>query len=490
MIQSSRRTVVKGFLLGVGVLVLGFDPVHRSWVTSSFADSSVVSIPGLIGPLLTDPASLTAFATDFGNIITRTPIAVLQPGSVEDVVLAIRFCRQHRIQVAARGQGHSTGGQSLAHGGLIIDMATLDAIEHVGPDFMVVQGGVTWKNLLATSVPLGLHPPVLTGFQGLSVGGTLSMGGVGAASFQSGAQVDHVLELQVVTGEGELRSCSPTNNPSLFNAVVGGVGQYGVIVRATLSAISIPPNARNYLITYTDAGQFFTDLNTITTGGHIDGVYAQIQPNGSGGWVYIINAVSFFSSTPPDDAVVLAGLNFPTSALQATNMDTFSYDTIVDSLIAFLQTIGLLEIPHVWGDTFLPASKTPSFVEEALAGLTSADIGPAGFILLFQVKNLFPDARAFRLPAEGTVFLFDVLTSGLPSDPTYAATELAKARARFEAARAIGGTLYPIGSTPMSLGDWIFQYGPVYPALLAAKLQFDPERIMTPGAGIFDEIFV
>src|SRR5438477_2172284 len=119
---------------------------------------------------------------------------------------------------------------------------------------------------------------------------------------------------------------------------------------------------------------------------------------------------------------------------------------------------------HVWVDYFLPASKTASFVPSSLAQLTPDDLAPpgfVGFVLLFPVKNLFPQAIAFRLPNEPHVFLFDVLTVGDPTDPNYAATQIPKARARFEAARAIGATVYPIGSTPMSKQDWAQQYGPL-----------------------------
>lgn len=38
----------------------------------------------------------------------------------------------------------------------------------------------------------------------LSIGGTLSLGGIGSQSFRFGPQVDNVLELQVVTGAGDL----------------------------------------------------------------------------------------------------------------------------------------------------------------------------------------------------------------------------------------------------------------------------------------------
>ena len=133
---------------------------------SALADSPLLSIPGLLGTLLTDPATLDAFADDFGHIVHHTPVAVLKPAAVEDVASAVRFCRQHGIEVAMRGQGHSTAGQSQVRGGLVIDSSTLNAIERVG-DFQVrVQAGITWRDLLARIVPLGLHPPVLTGLSG------------------------------------------------------------------------------------------------------------------------------------------------------------------------------------------------------------------------------------------------------------------------------------------------------------------------------------
>jgi len=135
---------------------------------------------------------------------------------------------------------------------------------------------------------------------------------------------------------------------------------------------------------------------------------------------------------------------------------------------------------------FVPASKLAGYVKTVLPTLNPAFLGPdGGFILLFEVKNKFPEAIAFRLPQEEKVFLFDILTSGSFSDPNYVASHLAKARAVFEGARALGGTLYPIGSTPMAKSDWVRQYGPLYPLLALAKTVYDPDRILTPGPGIF-----
>ena len=484
--DQSRRTLVKAMVAGASSLVLGFDPTHRSWVTSASA-SGAIAIPHLDGMLLTDAASLANYSDDFGTFVKRTPRAVLLPASVADVVTAIKFCREHKIKVVGRGEGHSSGGQSLVSDGLVIDMSTLNQIESIGSASATVQAGVTLRELLAASIPRGVRPPVVTGYVGLSVGGVLSMGGIGPASYRYGAVVDNVLELEVVTGAGKLETCSKTKNPALFAAVIGGVGQFGIIVRAKLKMQAAPPLARNYIIGYFDLDAMLADASILTSQARTDGVYLRILPDGNGGWIYGINAVKWFSpGAPPDDAQVLAGLHFPPPALSVTDTDAFTYDIAADNIFENLASQGLYDIPHVWGDVFVPASKLAGYVKTVLPTLNPAFLGPdGGFILLFEVKNKFPEAIAFRLPQEEKVFLFDILTSGSFSDPNYVSSHLAKARAVFEGARALGGTLYPIGSTPMAKSDWVRQYGPLYPLLTLAKTVYDPDRILTPGPGIF-----
>src|SRR5258708_36607807 len=162
-LRGSRRSFVTGVAAGASSLVLGFGPARRSWVTSASAASQAIQIPHLDGQLLTDAATLTEFGDDFGHIVHNIPIAVLKPGSVQDIVRAVSFCRAHRIQVAMRGQGHSTLGQSQALAGLAIDSSTLNAIEHVGPGSAVVQAGLVWHNFLVAVEPSGQSPAVLTG---------------------------------------------------------------------------------------------------------------------------------------------------------------------------------------------------------------------------------------------------------------------------------------------------------------------------------------
>src|ERR671939_98027 len=260
--EISRRTFLRGTLAGA-IVVAGFDTGLRSWVSAAElghrATELAEDFPDFDGVLLLDEASRTAAADDFGHLVHRQPLAVLRPGSVSDVVKLVRFARLNNIKVAARGQGHSTQGQAQVEAGVVVDMATLATVHEINPTPALVDGGTRWLDLLAQTIPQGLTPPTIVDFLELTVGGTLSLGGIGSQAFRYGPQVDNVVELQVVTGEGELVSCSASQQPRLFDAVRAGLGQFGVIVGARVRLVAAPPSARLYHALYGNLGSFLAD---------------------------------------------------------------------------------------------------------------------------------------------------------------------------------------------------------------------------------------
>src|SRR5688572_7312680 len=219
----SRRS----FLLSAaaGTAVVGFDPIQRSWLTTAHAQEAARPLPPLDGVLLSDETSRNEAADDFGHIIHRLPRAVLRPGSARDIVKIVRFAREHRLQVAMRGQGHSQYGQAQVLEGIVIDSSSLRTIHQIESGRAVVDAGVTWRELITAGAAVGLTPPVLADYQDLAVGGTLSVGGLGGTTQHFGLQADNVLELTVVTGEGDLVTCSPTRHRDLFEVVLTGLGQ-------------------------------------------------------------------------------------------------------------------------------------------------------------------------------------------------------------------------------------------------------------------------
>lgn len=123
-------------------------------------------------------------------------------------------------------------GQLLVEGGIVIDRRTLSAVGNVSNDTIDVQPGASLERVLLTALDGGCALPVMTSCVMLSIGGFLSAGGQTRGSQRYGAFVDQVIELDVVTGEGRLVTCSESQERGLFDMVLAGMGQCGIIVRA------------------------------------------------------------------------------------------------------------------------------------------------------------------------------------------------------------------------------------------------------------------
>lgn len=486
----SRRNFLKSALAAVAVV--GFDLRFQSWVTAAELATGQPTLadgfPAFDGQLLTDETSLSAAADDYGHFIHRRPMAVLRPGSVDDVVRLLEFTSRNGIQVAARGQGHSTKGQAQVEAGVVIDMSPLSAIHEISGDSVLVDAGLRWSDLLRQTIPLGFAPPTLTDYIDLSIGGTLSVGGVGAQAFREGPQASNVLELQVVTGRGKLVTCSPTQRRFLFDAVRAGLGQYGVIVRARLRLVPAPPSTRFYEAKYDDLGVFLDDLLILVGDGRFDTVQGFVAENPAGGWLYSLEATKGFTpGQEPDDAALLAGLRFLQGQQTARDMPYFDFLNRLEPLVQFLQQIGVWSFPHPWLDLLLPTDQAESFIGETLADLNPADMGQ-GPILIYPYRSAPFTAPNLRKPEGDTFFLFGLLRTAVPPTPERTAELVAQNRQIFEQARAVGGFWYPVDSVPTMPEDWELHYGSRWPRVHAAKRAYDPDALLAPGQGIFNQV--
>jgi FAD/FMN-containing dehydrogenase len=384
-----------------------------------------------------------------------------------------------------RGQAHSTFGQGLTPG-LLIESSALASIHSIGHGVAEVDAGVVWRDLITQADQVGLTPPVITGYTGLSIGGTLSVGGISPA-YRAGAQVDNVRALEVVTGTGERLVCSPDRHRDLFDAVRAGLGQCALITRAWLDLVAAPSMARTYQLVYTDNATFFRDQRTLLRRGELDRVFTLWAPAGPG-LVYVLNAVKYFEpASPPDDRRLLRGLSVPPSAV--VPQDASYLDTVlaVDQVYAAYQAAGWDRLIKPWFDAWLPDATVERYIGAVIPTLTPLDVGATGFVLLIPARRSSLHAPLLRVPG-GTdwVYLFDILTSsaGPGPDPAFTPQMLARNRRLFEQARAAGGTRYPIGSIPFTRSDWVRQYGDAWAGLVARKRRYDPDGILTPGPGI------
>jgi cytokinin dehydrogenase len=438
-----------------------------------------MDFPRFEGELRQDEEALGAAAEDFGHILHRRPSAVLRAASAEDVAVAIRFAREHGLRVVARGQGHTTGGQSLRKGALVLDLAELRRIDPARRDGeggrIRCGAGARWIDVLRSALEAGLTPPVLTDYIGLSVGGTLSVGGIGGQSFRHGLQVDRTSRLRVVTGDGEIREASPTEEPALFDFVRAGLGRLGVIVEAELELVPAPARVRVLHLAYSDLETFLHDQERLVEDGRFGYVLGNIPAKGHE-WGFSIEAAEHLFGAQSHAARV-DDLACDGDGIETAELGYFAYANRLEEMAASMRGRGTWRLAHPWLDVFLPASGAASFLREVLAEVRPADVGD-GYVMTYPARRVASAAPLVRLPAEPHSFLLDVLpTAPIGDVPRW----MERVERLGDAALERGGSLYPIGSMPMTPARWQAQLGEHAATVRELARRFDPAGVLGGG---------
>ena len=439
----------------------------------------------ITGELATDPAVLSAAADDFGHIIHRMPRCVLKPASVADISAVVARVASQDLKVAARGQGHSNFGRPMAPGGVVIDMSTLNTIHGIASDRMVVDAGAKWSAVIDAALAHGLTPPVLTTFIELSVGGTLSVGGIGGMSHLYGMQTDNVLELKVVVADGSELTCSQTQNTDLFNAARAGLGQVGIITRATLQLIPAPARVRRYQLFYPDQATLTADQRKVLHEGRFQHIQGGFLPNGSGGWKFQLEGGVFYAGSAPDDNTVLAGLSDTRASAVIADVAYSEYLNTFAAPEQMLRRNGQWFNPHPWWLTFLPDSAAESLAAEILDEVTSDGVGPFGQVTYYPMTTSAFRTPLLRIPAGSVVFPFNIVRLPATNDQAEINQMIVQNRTFYDRIRRAGGLLYPVTAMAMSKDDWKAHFGPSCSLLSSAKTKYDPQHIFTPGYEIF-----
>jgi decaprenylphospho-beta-D-ribofuranose 2-oxidase len=145
----------------------------------------------------------------------------------------------HATSVIARGLGRSYGDAAQLSGGLVLTNRSLGGIGSIAGDGVVTVGaGVSIDELLAITVPLGWFMPVTPGTRQVTIGGAVAADVHGKNHHRDGSLGDHVLEMRLVTPKGTF-TVSPTMEPQLFWATIGGMGLTGVVTTVTLRLLKI-----------------------------------------------------------------------------------------------------------------------------------------------------------------------------------------------------------------------------------------------------------
>ncbi|XP_068640146.1 cytokinin dehydrogenase 3-like [Aristolochia californica] len=500
-----------------------------------------IQSPSDFGPL-NFLETTTEASEDFGRIVFNPPSAVLRPRSPKEISQLLKFLSASsfsKVTVAARGVGHSIHGQAQALKGIVIEMDSLPSTIKIhkkregdsGFSFADVSGGTLWVELLEESLKHGLAPRTWTDYLYLTIGGTLSNAGISGQTFKHGPQISNVLRLDVVTGKGDLVTCSPTQSSELFNAVLGGLGQFGIITSARILLQDAPEKVKWVRAFYNDFDTFTKDQELLVSMAdkidYVEGFmvlseqslhssfvafpsHLDFTPDfHAGGRPAVYYCIEFVVHNQPAeesdaDQVVEAiakHLNFMPARIYKVEVSYFDFLNRVRMEELSLKRRGLWDVSHPWLNMFVPRSGIKKFTELLLDTISPDTF--EGPILIYPIlRDKWNSNTSAVLPTRGygekkkdeedaegekVVYVVGMLRSSNPSDCSRECLEEMLQQNRYIAETAGGPAMGAKQYLPYYTQgqQWREHFGGKWDRFLVRKLEFDPLGILAPGQGIF-----
>lgn len=434
-----------------------------------------------------EPSELDAVGRDFGGLVCGRAVAIARPAHTDALVALVELARREGLVLAARSQGLSQSGQSIPTHGVSVDMRGFEGIE-VSPVALTatVGAGVTWRALLARTAAEGLAPVTMPLNTDISIGGTLAAGGMGSTSHHHGMAVSTVVAVTVVTGAGELVEATVDHRRDVFDAVLGGIGQFGFICRATIRLRPLRRRTRTYHLLYDDLGALLDDELRLAAQPwctHLEGFASAamqgLVPGPAGRrvpfarWFFGLHVSREFEpDREPDTDETLAGLQFR-ERLRIADSDSREYATRYDLRFEMMRATGAWRQVHPWLECMLSASHARQAIPAVLERLPLA---------LGDGHRIMPIAdvdrpRLLVQPSERPVIAFAVLPAGVP-EPL--------APAMLTALQAIHRELVD-GGAKRYLSGWLFEpdeaawrahFGDDYELWCTRKRELDPSGVL------------
>ncbi|KAK6938881.1 Cytokinin dehydrogenase 1, FAD/cytokinin binding domain [Dillenia turbinata] len=484
------------------------------------------------GQLSVEASDVETASADFGGMTRTKPLAVLHPASAEDIARLIRGAYEtgNGLTVSARGHGHSINGQAQTRNGVVVEMSRMTRLG-VKPSwrprvnekeqYVDVWGGELWIDVLKSSLEFGLAPKSWTDYLYLSVGGTLSNGGISGQAFNHGPQISNLHELDVVTGRGELLTCSEEQNQELFHAVLGGLGQFGIITRARISLEPAPQRVKWIRVLYSNFSAFTRDQEYLISlhaqpatqkFDYVEGFvivdeglinnwrssfFSPRNPvkisslGASGGVLYCLEVTKNYDESTADTVDqdvegLLKKLDFIPASVFTTDIPYVDFLDRVHKAELKLRAKGLWDVPHPWLNLFVPKSRISDFDKGVFKGILGNKT--SGPILIYPMnKNKWDGRTSVITPDEDVFYLVALLRSALDAgDETQTLEYLTNQNRRIikfcEDAKISVKQYLPHYNTQQ---EWMDHFGDKWDLFEKRKLAYDPRRILATGQRIF-----
>lgn len=174
----------------------------------------------------------------FGRVFPAAT-ALMEP---PEAARRLRDGRQKNGAMLPVGNLRSYGDSCLNSSGTIVDMRSMNGLVSLDPEtgILEAEAGIMLPDIIAAGAPHGFFPPVVPGTQLITLGGAIANDVHGKNHHRRGTFGRHVLWLDLMRSDGQVRRCGPQENPALFAATVGGMGLTGMILRAAIRLMPVP----------------------------------------------------------------------------------------------------------------------------------------------------------------------------------------------------------------------------------------------------------
>ena len=429
-------------------------------------------------PLLTDSELLQRVSSNFGGCSHVRPAALARPQNASEVAEVVKHARDNGLRVAVRGAGHSQGLQNLVEGGIVVDTSALNDVGPVENGTIVVGAGATWSRVIAAAEQCSMLPPVLTDNPAVTVGGTLSIAGLGPASFSQGSQAHHCLGMQVVLASGEVRSISDKQDSRLFSRVLGGLGEFAVMASVTLALRPRLPFVRLERYSFVDLDPFLAAVDGLLRR-YRDGQLGEdvlvegfAQPAECGTRHVFVVEVAREVDDASQGSPSLEWLSGTSTHVDVATMETSSYVFRADELFQSKRYSNVPGLRHPWVETFLPMNAVSDYLARVLPDFTDTPI------LLWPMVGERARRTNFPLPADGDVMLVGIMAAVDDSQWHRVESSLRMAHAL---GVELGGKRYLSGWLDFDLADWERQFGDDWQEREAVRTAFDASNVFRLG---------
>lgn len=155
-----------------------------------------------------------------------------------------------------------------------LDTSGLTGVIAVDPEARTadVAGMCTYEDLVAATLPHGLAPLVVPQLKTITLGGAVTGLGIESTSFRNGLPHESVLELDILTGAGELLTASPGEHSDLYRAFPNSYGTLGYSVRLRIELEAVEPFVELRHLPFHSLTELVASMHRIIETGGLDGV--------------------------------------------------------------------------------------------------------------------------------------------------------------------------------------------------------------------------